>query len=432
MTTQHRLALSRDAFREQVASAVAKLGVPGIAVVVRQGGLAEEFSCGSVAKGDRRPISASSEFEIGCLSNFLVCLVLLEEVRHGRLHLDASLQDLLPELRSWRNAARIKLWHVMSGSAGYRGPTYHFLTTAPWDEHVAYLASATQLFEPGAAFNYHLCDHAILSSIVSRIRSMEVLDVLQGTYGCRNARNTFDAAIGHGWDQATSQFVAWPRTDDCDESRREHQLRVSPFRLLEIVAGIGDAGELRQWAGQCGTSIPSNPAAAISTIGMPVWSGLGFGKYADGTFGVTGSTHGQCCAVRFHAESNTALAIGMNTRTIDLRDHIACVLMRQLLGIRADDLQLPLPPPFTSSELAGSYIGGTLDDESILVSERGDRVVCQVTLAGRKVEFLVRLDEQSRPVPVPGPMPARLMFFREPASGRTCLQFGTRAYIKES
>src|SRR6202163_1886503 len=122
----------------------------------------------------RRPVRAEALFRIASMTKAFTALTVLKLRDDGRVRLDASAEEYVPELRGWKyptgDSARIRVRDLLNHAAG-------FVSDDPWGDRQTPLPEAdfTQLLRegvpftrvPGIAYEYSNLGYALLGRIVT-------------------------------------------------------------------------------------------------------------------------------------------------------------------------------------------------------------------------------------------------------------------------
>jgi CubicO group peptidase (beta-lactamase class C family) len=137
---------------------------PGFALaVVRDGELLLQQSCGLADVKRGRPIEADTRFRATAIGRTVTAVAVLLLYQEGRIGLDDTLADHIPELPAW--AERVRVMHVLQHTAGL--PDYPRGRT---EEIVSFLNRQPALeFEPGTDFAERETGYALLVELVRRV-----------------------------------------------------------------------------------------------------------------------------------------------------------------------------------------------------------------------------------------------------------------------
>ncbi len=149
-------------------------GVPGAVLGVWAGGELSVTPYGVLSTRTGVATTSDSVFQIGSITKTFTATMIAQLVEEGRASYDATVADLLPDVRLCRDdiAGRVTLEHLLSHTSGIDGDVFD--DTGRGDDcvekYVALLADAGHDFEPGDATSYCNSGFVVLGRII------EVLD----------------------------------------------------------------------------------------------------------------------------------------------------------------------------------------------------------------------------------------------------------------
>jgi CubicO group peptidase (beta-lactamase class C family) len=146
---------------------VEEAGIVGSSLlVVRDGKVAHHQEVGFQDAGRRQPVTPETIFHWASITKTLTGIAILQLRDQGLLSLDDAVVDHVPELRAVHSdfgpIAQVKIRHLMSHSAGFRGPTWPWGGDQPWHPYeptewaqlVAMLPYTRLEFAPGSRYSY--------------------------------------------------------------------------------------------------------------------------------------------------------------------------------------------------------------------------------------------------------------------------------------
>ena len=180
---------------------------PGLTVQIdRHGTTIFETSLGWADAANRRAPSPDSVYAIGSITKSYTALAVLQLIDAGKLSLDATVGQLLPDYRG--PASTVALRHLLDHTAGI--PSYTDidglqpqLERNRWtrDELVAQFSSLPLLFEPGTRWSYSNSNYYLLGLIVERASGTD--------YYAYVRRNILDPlGLKHTFDGNDAELVA--------------------------------------------------------------------------------------------------------------------------------------------------------------------------------------------------------------------------------
>ncbi|MGH7150517.1 MAG: serine hydrolase domain-containing protein [Planctomycetota bacterium] len=146
---------------------VAERGILGAGLLLlHRGETVEEAYHGHQDAERRVPVDADTAFHWASITKTFTAVATMRLRDHGRLSLDDPAVRHVPELREvhspFGGVERITVRHLMSHSAGFRGPTWpwggdkpwHPFEPTRWEQVVAMMPYTEVGFEPGARYAY--------------------------------------------------------------------------------------------------------------------------------------------------------------------------------------------------------------------------------------------------------------------------------------
>jgi len=128
-----------------------------------------------------RPVNQGTIFHWGSITKTLTAIAIFQLRDRGLLHLGDPILTYVPELAQVHNPygpmEEITLRHLLSHSAGFRGPTWPWGGDEPWHPHeptewdqlVAMMPYTEILFPPGSRFSYSNPGFVFLGQVVERL-----------------------------------------------------------------------------------------------------------------------------------------------------------------------------------------------------------------------------------------------------------------------
>lgn len=173
-----------DNVQEQVNEAVG-MGFDGIVVYVDQGGREPAFyAAGYKNRENKVPADPHSLFKIASVDKLYNALALTKLVRSGKLSLNKSLADYLPELKGRiENAEKITLRMLVQHRSGIPNFTDSFnYWAAPKetdDEKLALVLDKPANFAPDEYYEYCNTNYLLLSRIMNRVLGYNTFEFIR-------------------------------------------------------------------------------------------------------------------------------------------------------------------------------------------------------------------------------------------------------------
>lgn len=151
----------------------------GAVLVARHGQVVHENGYGLASREFGFPNGAGVRYRLASVSKTFTAVLVMQLVDEGRLSLDATLGEVLPEYRQ-DLGARVRIRHLLGHSSGI--PDY-FRAAGGWAafaermgtsppsklDFAASLCSGDLEFEPGSAWSYSNCGYFLLGMVIERI-----------------------------------------------------------------------------------------------------------------------------------------------------------------------------------------------------------------------------------------------------------------------
>lgn len=168
--------MSGDVLSEFVEATAAKFGIPGVAVGVWVDG-EEKYACHSVTSIDNPlPVDRDTLYVLGSVTKTYTATALMRLVAEGRVELDASVRQYIPEfqLTDENAAAEITVMNLVNHTAGLDwGIT---VGTGEGDDalagYVAKMAELAQISPPGARASYSQAGYNLAGRIVEKVTGL--------------------------------------------------------------------------------------------------------------------------------------------------------------------------------------------------------------------------------------------------------------------
>ncbi len=201
-----------DSIQEQADEAISH-GFDGIIVYVDQGGKAPQyFASGRHNRDSKIPAKPDALFKIASISKLYAVVAVTKLVSDGRLSLDKTIADYLPELVGRiENADKITLRLMIQHRSGIPNFTdasnFWAEPTKSYEESLALILDKPANFKPGEDYEYCNTNYLLLNKIMDNTLGYsnfqfiqeEILDRLNqhNTYGSLNEVNIDDVMSGY-------------------------------------------------------------------------------------------------------------------------------------------------------------------------------------------------------------------------------------------
>jgi serine-type D-Ala-D-Ala carboxypeptidase/endopeptidase len=163
--------------------------IPGLAYgVVADGRLVHVGTFGVQDLESRRPVTAETLFRIASMTKAFTALTVLKLRDDGRVRLDASAEEYVPELRGWKyptaDSPRIRVRDLLNHAAG-------FVSDDPWGDRQTPLPEEdfTRLLRagvpftraPGTAYEYSNLGYALVGRIITNVSKQPYAETITRT-----------------------------------------------------------------------------------------------------------------------------------------------------------------------------------------------------------------------------------------------------------
>ena len=354
---------------------MARLGVPGVAVGVIDGGAEYTAARGVTSVANPLPVDTDTLFQIGSISKTFTTAAAMRLVDDGTLDLDRPVRTYLPQFRlASEDAARVLTpRHLMTHTGGFVGD--YFPDTGRGDDalarYVASLAGQEQLTWPGEVYSYSNAGFSVLGRIVEVLTGeiyeaavrrlvMAPLGLLRKTVLFPEQAMLQRFAVGHRNPAGAPPLVAEP-----------WELPRGAIPAGGVIASLRD--QLRYgsfWLGQGlapdGRRVLSNASTGAMTAGgrVPSWPsiGLAWNIGGAGTIFHSGSTVGQQAFLMVSLSGRLVFSVLTNAaRGGELIRAAADWVYEQYFGLPFRPLSVFPWPPEVLDTYAGRYVGPLQD-----------------------------------------------------------------------
>ncbi len=173
-----------DSVQDQANEAI-EHGFDGIIVYVDEGGKPPAFyAAGFHNKENRIPANPKALFKIASISKLYTAVSVTKLVNDGRLDLDETLADYLPELDGRiENASTITLRMMVQHRSGIPNftdaPNFWATPTQTYEESLALILDKPANFEPDEDYEYCNTNYLLLNKIMENILGYETFQFIQ-------------------------------------------------------------------------------------------------------------------------------------------------------------------------------------------------------------------------------------------------------------
>jgi CubicO group peptidase (beta-lactamase class C family) len=173
-----------DSVQEQVDDAL-DMGFDGIVVYIDEGGKEPAYyAAGYKDRENKIPADPHALFKIASVGKLYNALAVAKLVRSGKLSLDQTLANYLPELQGRiENAEEITLRMLVQHRSGIPNYTdtrnYWVAPKVTAEENLALVLDLPANFEPGEAYEYSNTNYLLLDRIMNRVLGYDTFTFIQ-------------------------------------------------------------------------------------------------------------------------------------------------------------------------------------------------------------------------------------------------------------
>ncbi|MBI3732508.1 MAG: beta-lactamase family protein [Chloroflexi bacterium] len=406
---------------EFVSEAMARYGVPGVAVGVLYDGQAHTAGFGVTSVENPLPVDGDTLFQIGSTTKTFTGTAVMRLVEMGRLALDEPIRTYLPGLRlsSEDVTKTVSLRHLLTHTSGWVGD--YFEDFGPGDDaiarYAARMADLPQLTPPGAVWSYNNAGFWLAGRVIEVVTGQTweaalkdlVIDPLGLTRSFFFADEviTYRFAVGHHVHPnraVVARRWSYPRRRPSGAiiSTARDQLRYARFQM-----GDGAAEDGTRLLTPESIRLMQTPYVARDLVG----GSTGVTWMIDDLDGTRlvmhgGATNGQMSAFLMAPARGFAITVLTNAdRGAALHREVTRWALRHYLGLIEPEPQLMALPPEQMASYAGRYatpdcaLNIALPDIELSLGD-----------GGLTARFYPRGGYPTRDSPQPAPPPTRVAF----------------------
>lgn len=300
------------AVRERAARKAGADEFSGALLVARGGQILLQQAWGHADRATSRPATVDSQFRLGSLNKMFTAVAVLQLVDSGKLSLQGTVVQYLPNYPNREVAEKVTLHHLLTHAGGMGeifGPEFdvHRLQLKEHADYVALFGKRGPEFEPGSQEGYSNYGYVLLGRLIEAASGLSYYDyVQQHIYGKAGMQSTASlpesqevAARAHGYMKEGARWVSNEGT--------------LPYRGMAAGGGYSTAGDLLRFAHAlvAGELIPKQLlAAATSPKSISGGTGYGFALQGEGAlrfYGGVGGAPGMNAELRIYPESGYVL-----------------------------------------------------------------------------------------------------------------------------
>ncbi|WP_233215103.1 serine hydrolase domain-containing protein [Rhodopirellula bahusiensis] len=216
--------MGQDELQQQFAKIIDRAGkrnFSGIVVAEKDGTILANQSFGYADSKSKTPIDSKTLFEIGSVTKPVTALAIIILERQGKLSLDDSIADHLPNVSE--DCRSITIQHLLQHTSGIPGTNYGPVSKDVAEVTHAYLRGGPKQ-TPGTNFEYWNQGYALLAAIIAEVTDQSYQDAIRDLvlrpakmnstcFTGDSAPQGFDVAIGRSTSGADRSALEHPYGD---------------------------------------------------------------------------------------------------------------------------------------------------------------------------------------------------------------------------
>lgn len=262
---------------------------------------------GSANRTASRSATTETQFRLGSLNKMFTAVAILQLVDAGKLSLQGTVAQYLPDYPNRDVAAKVTLHHLLThtgGTGDIFGPEFvaHRLQLKEHADYVALFGMRGLEFEPGSADSYSNYGYVLLGRLIEAVSGLSYYDyVQQHIYAQAGMQSTASlpesevvAARAEGYTREDARWVSNEST--------------LPFRGMAAGGGYSTVGDLLRFAHalEAGKLIPKRLLAdATAPKNTGGGFGYGFARQGEGAarfYGGVGGAPGMNAELRIYPQ----------------------------------------------------------------------------------------------------------------------------------
>ena len=162
-------------FRAFVQDLAARERFSGTILIARNGRILLQQAFGYADRAFKAPNHLETRFNLGSMGKMFTAVAILQLVEQGRLSLDQTVAELLPDYPDAAAAKKIRLTHLLTHTSGLGnifGPRYEATPKDHLDrlsDYLPLIAEQQLAFEPGERWSYSNAGFLVLGLIIEKV-----------------------------------------------------------------------------------------------------------------------------------------------------------------------------------------------------------------------------------------------------------------------
>ena len=411
--------ISERALRRRLAEGANRLGVPGVAVGLYQGGAEVHAAAGVTSVDNPLPVDSHTLFQIASTTKTYTATAIMRLCELGRLSLEDRVKQHVPELCLKDKAAEqsATILHLLNHTAGWYGDVYDSMGGG--DDALARLVEAMAGFEQnfplGTQFSYNNISVSLAGRVIEKVTgktfeaAVDELVLrplgLDETFWFLSDVMVRRFALGHLNKEAGAEVYRAPGEGRGANpagglwSNVRDQIRYARFHL-----GDGRSAGGRRVLKRSTLELMRRPTVDVPQPGPPVHVGISwFVAERDGRtmVGHGGNSGGANHALEMVPEADFALSVMTNSspRGTVLEEEIVNWALEAYAGIRKPAEPVPLDlTPAQLREYAGVY---STEAVVLKIKAAGDHLVIHNEIRPEVRKALYRDGQAPDTPPIP-------------------------------
>lgn len=307
-----------------------------------------------------------TRFDMASVTKLHTAVAAMKLVEEGRLSLDQTLLELMPDFPRPNQASKITVQHLLSHSSGladyteYGDSLFFKARISPQkQDYMNFLANKELYFEPGTSFSYSNTGFILMAFIIEKVSDMLYEDfieqIISQPLGLSSLKH-----LNRNWKETTSHIYQWEDSgfersemDSVFYFKGDGALSATAIDLAHVPPGLA-AGKVISSESLTKMKMPIIfPDGNQSDYGLGMRTG-NFGGYE--VWGHTGGHHKYLCMLAYFPEKKVSIAVltntvGAPTDALSIEGEVAMAV----LGISAPDLASIEKPAPDSEKYTGIY-----------------------------------------------------------------------------
>jgi len=219
-----------DEFKRAASAVLEETRVPGAGIaLVRQDGVDWVGGLGYADRDARTPVTADTHFRVGSISKTFVAMALVQLSEDGLLDLDATLEEVVPEVavdNPWQATDPVRVIHVLQHTAGFDDMRFTDRYVAEGDSEGSLMEALARnpgsrrvRWRPGTRMAYSNVGYGIAGVVLEKVTGepyedyikRQIFDPLGMSTSSFRLTAADEALLARGYDSPDGPPVGFPR-----------------------------------------------------------------------------------------------------------------------------------------------------------------------------------------------------------------------------